>query len=153
MRSLTILAAVGVAMLVLAGCGGGGAKQTPMVALKAEACTKGEGPESKLYIRNLDDYEWREITFTIMKGDGAYTREWPSLVPENEQPSEPLTDSLSFKWDSDVSVGELSSGRGSASLFGPQILRLRFFNNLDSAGIEINSPQPGEWSGDISRCQ
>ena len=147
--------ATGLATAFLMACGGGAAPTPVAVALQAEVCTEGDGPESKLYIRNLDDYEWRDITCTLMKGEGAYTREWPSLLPESQRRAEALHDSLAFKWDSDVILGSTDPGGGGSDsgVSGPQILRLRFFTHLDSAKIEINSPQPGEWTGAIQPCQ
>ena len=146
---------MGLATLFLTACSGG-AEPTPVaLALNAEVCIEGEGPKSKLYIRNLDDYEWRDITFTLIKKDGPFSRKWPSLLPEGRQPAEPLTDSLEFKFDSDFYLGKpgVGGGQGGGEPSGPQILRLRFFTNLDSAKVEVDSPQPGEWSGDITQCQ
>ena len=151
--SLGKLAALTLAIVLLTACGGGAGPTPVALALKAGVCTQGEGPKSKLYIRNLDDYEWRDITLTIMKGEEPYEREWTNLLPESQQSAEPFTDPLNFKWDSDISVGEPSSGGASSALLGPQIVRLRFFLNLDSARIEINSPQPGEWAGAVQPCQ
>ena len=155
MRYSTAIA-TGVISLLVAACGSGGAsKVAPVQALNAEVCIEGEGPKSTLYIRNLDDYEWRDITFTIIKGDGEYAREWPSLLPESQRRAEALHDSLAFKWDSDVILGSTDPGGGGSDsgVSGPQILRLRFFTNLDSAKIEIDSPHPGEWTGEVQPCQ
>ena len=149
MYSLGKLTATGLATAFLIACGGG-AEPTPVaVVLKAEVCTEGDGPESKLYIRNLDDFEWSDVTFTLMKGDGPFSRKWPSLLPESHQPAEPFTDPMEFKFDSDFETVR----PGSTGVMVPQILRLRFFTHLDSAKIEINSPQPGEWTGAMQPCQ
>ena len=153
-RPLTV---AGLAVLCLTACGGG-AEPTPVaVVLNAEVCAEGEGPKTKIYLRNLDDYEWRDVTFTLMKNEEPFTRQSPSWLPESQQPAEPFTDALKFESDSDVEAaaggGTSGGGGGATGVTGPQILRLRFFNNLDSAKVEVNSPQPGEWSGDITKCQ
>ena len=67
--------AIGVISLLVAACGSGGAsaKVVPVQALKAEVCTEGEARDTKLYIRNLDDFDWRDITFSLVKaGEGGW---------------------------------------------------------------------------------
>ena len=47
-----------------AACGPGGAAQPqpgkidPQVSLSVEVCTEGEGRDTRVYFRNLNDFEW-----------------------------------------------------------------------------------------------
>ena len=152
--TLRPLLLAGVAMVVVTACGGGGDPTPVAVALNAEVCTEGDGPRTQLYIRNLDDFEWKDITYTIMKRDAPFTREWPNLLPESQQPAEPFTDGMDFMFNSDVSAGEgQGGGGGGTGVSGPQVLRLRRFIDIDSARIEIGLPQSGTWTGDIHPCR
>ena len=150
---LATLAAL--AVLCLTACGGGAEPTPEALVLNAEVCAEGEGPKTTIYLRNLDDYEWRDVTFTLMKKEEPYKTESASWLPESQQPAEPFTDALKFESDSDTELvsGQTGGGAGGRGVSGPQILRLRFFNNLDSAKVEVNSPQPAEWSGDITKCR
>ena len=64
------LALFGVALLAIAACGEGGAVSStiPEVPLLAEVCVSGEGKDASLYVRNLNDFEWQEVTFVLAKG-------------------------------------------------------------------------------------
>ena len=96
------LAAISFGLLVLAACGSGGSSPEAKVALarplKAEVCTEGEARGTKLYVRNLDDFEWRDISISLVKDGETYAREWASLSSESQQASEPFTDSTQFSF-------------------------------------------------------
>ena len=147
MRYSTAIA-TGVISLLVAACGSGGAstKVVPVQALNAEVCTEGEARDTKLYIRNLDDFDWRDITFSLVKADETYTREWASLAPEREQETAPFADAVEFSY-----LGKDEAGY--AELPGGPIERLHNFSHLDSARIVTKSPQPGEWTGAVQPCQ
>ena len=150
--SLGKLTATGLAIPFLIACGGG-AEPTPVaVALKAEVCTEGEARDTKLYIRNLDDFEWRDITFSLVKADETYAWESASLTPESQQAAEPFTDSLEFTTLGYIGyVGRLPAEQTFTRTVA--IKRLHNFSSLESATIETNSPQAGEWAGSVHHCR
>ena len=141
--------AIGVISLLVAACGSGGAsaKVVPVQALKAEVCTEGEARDTKLYIRNLDDFDWRDITFSLVKADGTYAREWASLLPESQQAAEPFTDALEFSYRKREEREDFSLNDSEL------IVRLHNFSGLEGATIETSPPQPGEWTGEVHPCQ
>ena len=49
------------------------AKIDPQVSLSAEVCTEGEGRNSKIYFKNLNDFEWEAVSFSVSKGGRTYT--------------------------------------------------------------------------------
>ena len=133
--------------LLVAACGSGGAEPTPVpVALTVEVCTEGEARDTKLYIKNLDDFEWRDITINLSKAGNTYTREWASLSPESQQAATPFTDSVEFYYTGKI------PGLGLRA-FNPAQWRLHNFSSLEGATIESSSPQPGEWTGEVHPCQ
>ena len=147
-------------MFFLIGCGSGGAEPTPVpVALTADVCTDGEARDTVLYIRNLDDFEWQSATVSLSKGADTYTREWASLSPERQQAAVAITDSLEFTYTYWSYHGRLIP-RGDRQRNEPPLRwdeagtkRLHNFSNLESATIEITSPHPGDWAGEINPCQ
>ena len=152
MYALGKLAATGLAITFLIGCGSGGAEPTPVpVALTADVCTEGEARDTKLHIKNLDDFEWRDITFSLVKADATYAREWPSLSPESLRAAEPITDSLEFTSLGDLDYDPFWDAQPGRPI--PAVLRLHNFSSLESAKIVISAPQPGEWAGEVQPCQ
>ena len=149
--SLGKLTATGLAITFLIACGSGGAEPTPVpVVLTAEVCTVGEARDTKLYVKNLDDYEWRGISMNLVKAGETYTGERASLSPESQQPAEPFAGALEFSYLRSLTTetsGPLTTS-GNTTL-----RRLHNFSNLESATIEIKAPQPGEWAGEVHPCQ
>lgn len=137
------------AVLVMAGCGSSDSSSIPKVPLLAEVCVEGQGLDSQLLVRNLNDFEWADLEFILVKGTSNTTEyklnrlvptAWP---PDSVSPAEPFT--TPKHW---INRGRLA-GR-------PQeiIRRLSFFSSLTGAVIKIKSPFKAEWksNGAISEC-
>ena len=114
LRKSAVVAAI---VAVVAACGPGGASQPPsakidpQVSLSVEVCTEGEARDTKIYFRNLNDFEWQAVSFSVSKGGSTYTlgeepqsmqggREKPSRrgnlsPPRRQSPSRRLATSLS----------------------------------------------------------
>ncbi len=65
-------------LAVVAACGPGGASQPaakidPQVSLSVEVCTEGEARDTRIYFRNLNDFEWEAVSFSVSKGGSTYT--------------------------------------------------------------------------------
>ena len=153
------LVAFALAIISSVACGSGGAEPTPVpVALTADVCTEGEARDTKLHIKNLDDFEWRNITFSLVKAGNAYTWEWPGLSPESHQAAQGFTDAAEFYYEGLLETTLFRSGgarvtqRGSSEVV-QGIIRLHNFSNLESASIEIRAPQLGKWTGEVYSCE
>ena len=137
----------GVISLLVAACGSGGAstKVAPVQALNVEVCIEGEARDTKLYVRNLDAFQWRDISISLVKDAETFTRELASLSPESQQAATPFTDSVEFYYPGKIpgpSTRKYEEARK----------RLHNFGNLESATIVISGPQPGEWTGEVPHC-
>ena len=142
------LALFGVALLAIVACGegGGGSSTIPKVPLLAEVCISGEGKDASVYVRNLNDFEWQEVTFVLAKGgkqvkDYTLSRSAPTnWAPESQQPADPLT--RPANWTRKEKVGS-----------GERVLRLTFFSSLEGATIKIKKPFKAEWeSAEVPVC-
>ena len=144
------------AVSAVAACSGGASpstKDAQVQSLVAEVCVDGEGRDSKLYVRNLNNYEWRgRLDFSVDKGGITYTllsedrrsrsgKEKPTMWPsESEQPAEPFTEAGDFVWR-DPNWG-VEYNRGG------MVERLRFFSGVTAAKVSITEPYEAEWSAD-----
>ena len=90
------LAAGVLLLLVLTACGSNGGDSANKVPILAEVCVEGEGQAATLIVRNLNDFEWGEVKFSLTKGTritSEYTLErnapsaWP---PDSVTPAEPF---------------------------------------------------------------
>ena len=74
LKRSAVLAAI---LSVVAACGPGGASQPPsakidpQVSLSVEVCTEGEARDTRIYFRNLNDFQWEAVSFSVSKG-GQY---------------------------------------------------------------------------------
>ncbi|MDA1347797.1 MAG: hypothetical protein O3A47_02885 [Chloroflexi bacterium] len=145
----TAVTATGV-LLLLTACGSDGASEvTPVHALKAEACTVGEARDTVLHIRNLDDFEWAEVTVDLVKSDVVYQGKFDNIRPETERPSEAITDPTRFSVDD-------SPGSTRLNPIGNRLAWravLGNFANLESSKIAIATPFAAEWTGEVHTCQ
>ncbi|MDA1347798.1 MAG: hypothetical protein O3A47_02890 [Chloroflexi bacterium] len=156
--SLGTLAATTVVALLVVGCGSGGASQSEVRTLLAEACTEGEAREIGLYIKNLDDFEWQEAKLTVTKGGETYLlgsqgghiddSRWVLLdvPPQSVREAEPFTDPSEF---TTRGTGPVPNNPN----YARPLLRLGSFSHLQSATISIRTPFEAEWTGDVHPCQ
>ena len=134
-----------VILIFTVGCGSGSsqddAQSIAKVPINAEICIEGSGQDSKVFIRNLNDFEWGGVTFILTKGSSktteyALTRyapeNWP---PESQTPATPF--SKPKDW---INKGKVA-GR-------PQevLRRLTFFSSLTGSIVRIKKPFEAEWS-------
>ena len=144
-----VLAALAVVIL-LSGCGSDEAvDEQTMLALSAEVCTEGEARDTVLFVRNLDDFDWKSASITVVKGDLEYTHEVESFAPESVQAAQPFTVASDFAFDD-------LGGSAPSGVTGEQVHErrpLHNFGNLTSARIVSSAPQAGEWSGEVHPCQ
>ena len=147
--SAAVLAALAVVIL-LSGCGSDEAvDEQTMLALSAEVCTEGEARDTVLFVRNLDDFDWKSASITVVKGDLEYTHEVESFAPESVQAAQPFTVASDFAFDD-------LGGSAPSGVTGEQVHErrpLHNFGNLTSARIVSSAPQAGEWSGEVHPCQ
>ena len=147
--SAAVLAALAMVVL-LSGCGSDEAvDEQTMLALSAEVCTEGEARDTVLFVRNLDDFDWRNASITVVKGDLEYTQEVASLRHESVQGTQPFTVASDFAFDD-------LGGSAPSGVTGEQVHErrpLHNFGNLTSARIVSSAPQAGEWSGEVHPCQ
>ena len=133
------IACAGLMVVFLSGCGGGAAAPTatPAPSLKAEVCKKKlegiPGSDIQLFIRNLNDFEWKDATFVGKDFSNQpyrqYVDSWP---PESTQPAEPLITPQDFKTG---------------------IQPLTTFSLLTTLTITVEEPFRAEWTGDVTPCQ
>ena len=138
------------AVVLLSGCGSEeAADEQPMLALDAQVCTAGEARDTVLFVRNLDDFDWKSAGITVVKGDLEYTHEVESFPPESVQAAQPFTVASDFAFDD-------LGGSAPSGVTGEQVHErrpLHNFGNLTSARIVSSAPQAGEWSGEVHPCQ
>ena len=143
------LAAGVLLLLVLTACGSNGGDSANKVPILAEVCVEGEGQAATLIVRNLNDFEWGEVKFSLTKGTritSEYTLErsapsaWP---PDSVTPAEP------FKLPKDWIYRGRVAGR-------PQevLRRLTFFSSLTGAIIKIGEPFEATWESNapVTAC-
>ena len=147
--SAVALAAL-VVVVLLSACGSDEAvEEQTMLALNAEVCTEGEARDTVLLVRNLDDFDWKNASITVVKGDLDYTHEVDSIPPETAQAAQPFTVASDFAFDD-------LGGSAPSGVTGEQVHErrpLHNFGNLTSARIESTGLQAGEWSGEVQPCR
>jgi hypothetical protein len=71
------IAAAALTLALMAGRGAGGAaapaaKIDTQQNIEAEACTEGKARDTALYVRNLNDFDWKGATLRVSKGGKTY---------------------------------------------------------------------------------
>ena len=137
--------------LALTACGSdsNGEGSVEKVPLLAEVCVEGRGQAAGLIVRNLNDFEWGEVKFSLTKGTritSKYTleRDSPSVWPP-----ESITQAEPFKLPKNWIYRGRVAGR-------PQevLRRLTFFSSLTGAIIEIEKPFEATWESNepVTAC-
>ena len=137
--ALRTIACAGLIVVLLSGCGGGVAAPTatPAPTLKAEVCKNRveglPGYDIQLFVRNLNDFEWKDATFVGKDFSNQPYRQYVDIwPPESTQTAEPLTTPRDFK-----------TGRQP----------LTSFSLLTTLTITVEEPFRAEWTGDVAPCQ
>lgn len=147
------------AFLLMIGCGSDAASSVPVHVLNAQVCTEGAGPrDTRLLVRNLDDYGWERVGISVMKGEREYAVgiDPKSKVKHSDSlrhwPPEEVTQSAPFDTASDfVFKGRSSDPKD--PMYGQEQVPLTNFDNLDSAMIEVATPYPAQWKGEVRPCK
>ena len=149
-RLSTAALAVLAALAWLSACGSDEVvDEQQMLALNAQVCTEGEARDTVLFVRNLDEFDWKNASITVVKGDLEYTHEVASIPPESAQAAQPFTVPSDFAFDD-------LGGSAPSDVTGEQVHErrpLHNFGNLTSARIVSAGLQMGEWSGEVQPCQ
>ena len=135
---------IGLAVLVTTACSDS-APSAPLIPLVAEACTEGEARDIKLYFKNLNDFEWKGIAFSVTRRGREYTwrRGGGDWLPESVKPSDPFARPI--EW--------LRRRTRRFSVVGEGITSMSFFSDLSTARIQITGPFEAEWTGEVSECE
>ena len=134
-----------VILLLTLGCGSGSSDgDTPgitKVPINAEFCVDGSGQDQKIFVRNLNDFEWGEVSFILTKGSSKTTEYTLTRSAPQVWPPETVTPASPFSKPKDWIYKGKVPGR-------PQeiLRRLTFFSRLTGAIIRINKPFEAEWS-------
>ena len=135
--------------LLLTACGSNEiSEEVSSYSIKAEVCIMGEALKTVLYIRNLDDFEWADVTVDLIKSDMAYQGKFDSILPNKETPTEAITNPRLFSLDNSPGVTGLNP-------MGDKVAWravLGNFANLQSATISIKTPFSSEWAGQVASC-
>ena len=149
-------------LAVMVACGPGGASQPPsakidpQVSLSVEVCTEGEARDTRIYFRNLNDFQWEAVSFSVSKGGSTYTlgdepqsmqggREKPETwEPESTKAATPFSEAGDFTFRS------VKQDRGSSHK--APLNRLTHLGFLDSVTVKVDLPYPLEWTGEVQPC-
>ena len=135
-------------MISITGCFGSNEKPLgPAVTLNAEFCIQGEATDAILYVKNLNDFEWGGIKISVVRRGTEYT--WTKgapefMLPEADTAASPST--VPKDWINREPKHKFKVIRDS-------LRRMNFFNDLETGNIQITSPGPGVWSGEIIECE
>ena len=155
-------AAIAAMLVVAAACGPGGATQPqaakidPQVSLSAEVCTEGEGRSTRIYFKNLNDFEWQAVSFSVSKGGRVYTLgdEPQSMQGGREKPEtwppESTKAAVAFAEAGDFTSRPVGQDRGSSHK--APLNRLTHLGFLDGATVKVELPYPLEWTGEVQPC-
>ena len=156
-------AVFGAILAVAVACGPGGAAQPQtaakidtQVSLNAEVCTEGEDRNAKIYFRNLNDFEWQAVSFSVSKGGRMYTLgdEPQSMQGGREKPEtwppEATKAAVAFAEAGDFTFRPVGETRGSSHK--APLNRLTHLGFLDSATVKVELPYPLEWTGEVQPC-
>ena len=127
------------------------------ITLMPEVCTEGEARNTVLFVKNNNDFEWKNIDMRLTKGGKTYLLglagmhvtdsriDTFDLPPQATTPSMPFKDATKF------------SGRGEGirkdSAHGAPLIRLANFSNIESVTIKLDIPGQPSWGGPVTKCE
>ncbi|MDA1347550.1 MAG: hypothetical protein O3A47_01575 [Chloroflexi bacterium] len=147
-RSSPIAIVLSASFLVLAlvACGSGGASPgSNAQTITAQVCTDGEERDTRLYVRNLDDFEWIDLEISVSKGGETYSQELASLLPESQAIAPPLSNSGDFFYYLGGSTQQPGGKSGLGSVRQSDRYNLGSFAHTERLGQpgEDSRPAPG----------
>ena len=135
-------------MISITGCFGSNEEPVgPPVTLKAEFCIHGDATDAILFVKNLTDFKWEGISISVVRRGTEYT--WTKgapefLLPEADTPAS--ASNIPKDWINREPKHKFKVIRDS-------LRRMNFFNDLEMGNIQITSPGPGVWSGEVIQCK
>ena len=155
-----ILVTVSLILLFLAACGSN-EEALPAGAvlgepLLAEVCLEGEGRKAKIYFKNLGDFEWRDVEFSIAKGGESYTflDEPQSKLTSDKNPAAWAPEKISpaYSFDNSAEFTRRGVHPVRKDNYSAPLQRLTSFAAVQGASVKIKLPYPAEWTGEIKPC-
>ena len=148
-----------IAMTCLISCGSSSeslSEDSDNIHLDAEVCTEGEARSTVLFVRNNNDFEWKDVDLRLAKGGKNYLLglagmhvtdsriDTFDLPPQSTTLAPPFKDATKF------------TGRGEGirkdSTHGAPLIRLSNFSNIESATIKLGIPGQPTWAGPVTKC-
>ena len=132
--------------------------------LKVAVCTEGEGRDTTILFKNLNDFIWEGVSFSVEKSGKVYTLGNDPLSMQGGRskptswPPEATKSAVAFVEAGDftsrpVDEKQAAHGRHHSA---PPLVRLTHFGYLDRASVEVKIPEEPfelDWSGEISACK
>ena len=132
--------------------------------LKVAVCTEGEGRNTAILFKNLNDFIWEDVSFSVEKSGTVYTlgdeplsmqggrskpTSWP---PEATKPAVAFVEAGDFT-SRPLDEKQASHGRHHSA---PPLVRLTHLGYLNRASVKVKIPEEPftlDWSGEISACK
>ena len=139
---------------VFAACGSGGASSpgSDPETITAQVCTDGEARDTRLYVRNLDDFEWMDLEVSVSKGGETYSQELASLLPESQAIALPFSNSGDFFYYLGGSTQKPGGKSGLGHVRQTDRYNLGSFAHTESAEVSIKTPIEAVWKGEVGPC-
>ena len=125
--------------------------------LQAEICTEGEARSTMLFVRNDNDFEWKNVDLRLTKGGKVYLlglagmHVTDSRIDDFDLPPQAIKPSLPFK-DATKFTGR-GEGIRKDSAHGAPLIRLANFSNIESVPIKLHIPAHPTWAGPVTKCE
>ncbi len=136
---------------VLMSCGNSDESElTHNQQISAEVCIEGSGRDAVLFVRNLNDFSWDEVSMEVVRGGRNYIlgvhaahvvqNRWTKLTiePEITKAAEPFTEPNKF-------TSRKESHR--------ELLRLTSFDLVQSVTLILDKPFESKWTSDVGNCE
>ena len=155
-----LLVTLSLALMIMAACGSdeealpeGAVLGEPLLA---EACLEGEGRKAKIYFKNLGDFEWGDVEFSIAKGGESYTflDEPQSKLTSDKNPAVWPAENVSpaYSFDNSAEFTRRGVHPVRKDNYNAPLQRLTSFAAVQGASVKIKLPYPAEWTGEIKPC-
>lgn len=152
--SIALMLSASFLFLALVACGSGGASPgSDAQTITAQVCTDGEERDTRLYVRNLDDFEWMGLEISVSKGGETYSQELANLLPESQAIATPFSNSGDFFYYLGGSTQIPGGKSGLGHVRQTDRYNLGSFAHTESAEIAIKAPIQAVWKGNVVPCE